>query len=478
MSSIEHLASELFTGSAVTTLVVATGKGSPRGKESDLISKVVEMLIQTTATRQTYTFMRVLSGIPAAIEALGWILDRCEQRATKFLSGLSPPIALESVVSVETRASDNAILLRCAGHERLVEAAPVSAKKTGSILMALRACIFPRNALPNLFFDTALGEPYGADEPAWAVHGVGSIGDYMDAQLGDSRGIVAAERAELCALQGEVGKLLRGYEAAINGGQTIQIPGWAGLDFVHGGGVGCRRFQRRCSRLAGGRPLLGCVKLAVSKRHTGCRGGTGFGGFAGRCPADVRLARFFFGSTDRLWSTVRQVDGCQGHNSRENEGTGQIGCLDRLLLFVKGKKRDEVRVAVDGGERRNVDHGCPLCGVHNAGVLPGVVFRKHKAPSKLARARHGANVAKQGNAASRDVVEPCAVEIDHVLPRCWHKRDGRFHGHVGQLDRLIVDALFKREVLNDEIPNLDVWRGHFQLCDHRRSVAPTTESLA
>lgn len=228
MSSIEHLASELFTGSAVTTLVVATGKGSPRGKASDRISKVVEMLIQTTATRQTYTFMRVLSGIPAAIEALGWILDRCEQRATKFLSSLSPPIALESVVSVETRASDNAILLRCAGHERLVEAAPVSTKKTGSILMALRACIFPRNALPNLFFDTALGDPYGADEPAWAVHGVGSIGDYMDAQLGDSRGIVAAERAEFIALcREEVGKLLRGYEAAINGGQTIQIPGWA-----------------------------------------------------------------------------------------------------------------------------------------------------------------------------------------------------------------------------------------------------------
>lgn len=215
-------------GSAVTTLVVATGKGSPRGKASERISKVVEMLIQTTATRQTYSFMRVLSGIPAAVEALGWILDRCEQRAAKFLSSLTPPIPLESVVSVETRASDNVILLQCAGHERLVEAASVSAKKTSSILMALRACIFPRNALPNLFFDTELGNPYGADEPAWAVHGVGSIGDYMDAQLCDARGLVAAERTEFIALcKEEVGKLLRGYETAINGGQTIQIPGWA-----------------------------------------------------------------------------------------------------------------------------------------------------------------------------------------------------------------------------------------------------------
>ena len=228
MTDVARLASELFTGSAVATIVVATGKGPPTGKASERISKVVDMLIQTTATRQTYSFMRVLSKIPEAVAALGWVIDRCEQRAARFLATLSPPVLLEMVVAAETRASDNAILLRCIGHERLVEATPLSAKKTSAVLASLRACIFPRNALPGLFSDATIRGADGAEEPAWAVHGVGSIGAYMDAQLDDSRGLVAPERQAFVALcEHEVERLLRGYETAVNAGQTVQIPGWA-----------------------------------------------------------------------------------------------------------------------------------------------------------------------------------------------------------------------------------------------------------
>lgn len=228
MTPLESLASELFTGNAVATVVVATGKGAPRGHASERIAKIVDMLIQTASTRQTYTFMRVLSGIPDAVAALGWILDRAEQRATKFLAGMSPPVALDAVVSATAQAGDSGVLLlQCIGQGRLVETPPLSSRKAESVLNAIRMCIFPRNALSDLFSDAATD---ASEEPAWAVHGVGSVGAYMDARLreDDDTGVVAVERRHfIAACKVEVAKLLTGYERTLSAGKAVRIPVWA-----------------------------------------------------------------------------------------------------------------------------------------------------------------------------------------------------------------------------------------------------------
>lgn len=224
MAECEALARELFVGNAVSTIVVATGRGAPRGKASKRITEVVEMLLQTVSTRQTYSFMNVLSGVPSAVAALGWILDRCEQRACKFLSKLSPAIELDTVVSAEARDCDGAILLRCIGNGRLVSSRPINQERSAAILLALRMCIFPRNLLPELFSDAMLD---GAEEPAWSVHGVGSIGAFMDSRLGDE-GPVAAEREQFVAhCRTEVVRLVGGYERTVNGGSVVKIPTWA-----------------------------------------------------------------------------------------------------------------------------------------------------------------------------------------------------------------------------------------------------------
>lgn len=224
MAECEALARELFIGNAVTTVVVATGRGAPRGKASKRITEVVEMLLQTVSTRQTYSFMNVLSKVPSAVAALGWILDRCEQRASKFLSKLSPAVDLDTVVSAEARDCDGAILLRCIGNGRLVSSKPMSQERSAAILSALRMCIFPRNLLPELFSDARLD---GDEEPAWSVHGVGSIGAFMDLRLGDE-GPVAAEREHFVAhCRAEVLRLIGGYERAVNGGSAVKIPRWA-----------------------------------------------------------------------------------------------------------------------------------------------------------------------------------------------------------------------------------------------------------
>lgn len=228
MTPVERLASELFIGNAVATLVVATGKGAPRGPASERIAQIVDMLIQTAATRQTYSFMRVLSGIPEAVSAMGWILDRAEQRATKFLEGMSPPVALNSVVSATAQAGDTGVLLlQCIGQGRLVESPPLPPRKAEAVLGAIRMCIFPRNALPDLFSDAVTD---GREEPAWAVHGVGSIGAYMDTRLreDDDAGTVAVERRQFIrACKAEVRRLLTGYEKALDAGTTVRIPVWA-----------------------------------------------------------------------------------------------------------------------------------------------------------------------------------------------------------------------------------------------------------
>jgi hypothetical protein len=226
VAAFDALVNDLFLSYFIATVAGAVGNGAPSDKmPGDRMTKAIDTILKTVQTRQNYSFGTVISGLPGAIAALGWILDRAERRAAKVVGSLSPPVPLTAVYGAEHRESDNVVLLRCTGHDRLVETAPMDAARAAEAVAALRMVAAPRILLPEFFADSVLGGP----APAWSEFGVGNVKDFMDSKLDEAEGgAVWTEKAHFVAYcRDKVRGMVSKMEAAVRAGETVRVPVWA-----------------------------------------------------------------------------------------------------------------------------------------------------------------------------------------------------------------------------------------------------------
>ena len=227
VATFEAVAGNLFLSHMISAVAGAVGNGAPAtGSPSARMEQIIGAIYKNVQTRQNYSFGKFLLDLPDAVSALGWVLDRASRRAAKVVGAVSPPVQLDAVYGVELRECDNVVLLKCTGHDRLVETAPfVCAARAADAVAALRVVAAPRILIPEFFSDSVLG---GA-APAWSEFGIGKVETFMDSKLDEAEGgAVWTEKThfiEYC--RDKVRAMVSKMEAAVRGGETVRVPVWA-----------------------------------------------------------------------------------------------------------------------------------------------------------------------------------------------------------------------------------------------------------
>ena len=185
VATFEAVAENLFLSHMISAVAGAVGNGAPAtGSPSARMEQIIGAIYKNVQTRQNYSFGKFLLGLPDAVSALGWVLDRASRRAAKVVGAVSPPVSLDAVYGVELRECDNVVLLKCTGHDRLVETAPMDAAKAADAVAALRVVAAPRILIPEFFSDSVLG----GTAPAWSEFGIGKVETFMDSKLDEAEG--------------------------------------------------------------------------------------------------------------------------------------------------------------------------------------------------------------------------------------------------------------------------------------------------
>ena len=224
--TFDALAKNLFLAHFIATVTLAVGNNAPVDKPPSIRMKmVIDAIIQNVLTRQNYNFGKTLGNLPNAILSLGWILDCAERRAAKTVCTATLPVTVNAVYGVNFQEPKTVVLLKCIGHDRLVETAPMDAIKAAKAVAAIRVAAAPRILIPEFFSDSVLG----GTAPAWSEFGVGNIKDFMDSKLDEAEGgAVWTEKTHFIAYcREQVQNMVLKMETAVRAGETVRVPVWA-----------------------------------------------------------------------------------------------------------------------------------------------------------------------------------------------------------------------------------------------------------